>query len=190
MKRLPPAKRNQLIGVLVATASLICAVYFLLINPQNTKNHELATAISKETLKLQQYKTTIKQMDATSATLADLSRQLNHSEEDVASGDVYAWAFETLRRFKSNYRVEIPTIGQPVTGDCDLVGNFPYKQIRFSLNGTAYYHDLGKFVAEFENQFPHCRVLNLSADPVNGGSAGSERLTFRMEVVALVKPTN
>ena len=190
MKRLPPAKRNQLIGVLLATAGLISLVYFLLINPQDVKNRDLAASINKESARLQQMKAAIKQMDTSSNTLAEVSLQLTRAEGDVASGDLYAWTYDTVRRFKANYRVDIPTIGQPVQGECDLIGNFPYKQIRVTLAGTAYYHDLGKFVADFENKFPHCRVVNLSAEPADAGTDGSERLSFHMDIVALVKPNS
>jgi hypothetical protein len=86
--------------------------------------------------------------------------------------------------------VDIPTPGQPIQGDCDLFANFPYKQIHFSLIGTAYYHDLGKFIADFENKFPHCRVVNLAADATGTGPGGGEKLNFRMDIAALVKPTN
>jgi Tfp pilus assembly protein PilO len=188
MKRLPPAKRNQLLVVIFATLALIGLVYFLLINPQNERNRALASSIGHETAQLQQIKTTIKQMEATTSALADLTQQLNHAEQDVASGDLYAWTYDTIRRFKATYHVDIPTIGQPASGECDLIGNFPYKQIRFSLTGLAYYHDLGKFVTDFENRFPHCRVLNLTADPAGNTPAAGERLNFRMDIVALVKP--
>lgn len=190
MKRLPAAKRNQLIGVILATIGLICLVYFLLIQPQNQKNENLARKISEETLKLKQYKDAIQQMDATTAALADLGQQLSRAEDDVASGDLYAWTYDTMRRFKAAYHVDIPTAGQPTVGDCDLINNFPYKQIRFSLIGTAYYHDLGKFVSDFENRFPHCRVLNFAVDATGAGPGGGEKLNFRMDIAALVKPTN
>jgi Tfp pilus assembly protein PilO len=190
MKRLPPAKRNQLIVVIIATAGLIGLVYFLLIRPQNEQNFSIGTNIKSEQLNLQQIKTTIKQMDATSKALADLTQQLSYAEQDVAVGDLSAWTYDTLRRFKAGYRVDIPTIGQPAQGECDLIANFPYKQIRFSINGTAYYHDWGKFVADFENKFPHCRVLNLQADPAGTAATGGERLNFRMDIIALVKPNN
>lgn len=188
MKRLSPAKRNQFIVVVLATIGLICLVYFLLINPQNEKNLALANSIVTETSRLQEYKTSIQQMEKTTAELAELNQQLSVAEQDIASGDLYAWTVDTFRRFKTGYKVEIPTIGQPTSGDCDLISNFPYKQIRFSLTGTAYYHDLGKFIADFENKLPHCRVVNLAIDPVNGGANGGERLNFRMDIVALVKP--
>jgi hypothetical protein len=85
--------------------------------------------------------------------------------------------------------VDIPNVGQPSAGDCELLGGFPYKQIRFSLSGSAYYHDLGKFVADFENKFVHCRVVNLSLEP-SGEPAAGEKLNFKMDVIALVKPNN
>jgi Tfp pilus assembly protein PilO len=191
MKRLPPIKRNQLIGVVLGTLGLISLVYFLLISPQNDKNRALANSIGSETVRLQQMKDTIKQMQATASALADLTQQLNHAEEDVASGDLYAWTYDTIRRYKTNYHVDIPTTGQPsLPADCDLIANFPYKQIRFTLAGTAYYHDLGKFISDFENKFPHCRVLNVSADPAANGPNGGEKLNFKMDIVALVKPTS
>jgi hypothetical protein len=189
MKRLPPAKRNQLIGVIIATAVLICGVYFFMISPQNAKNRDLGVQIGTENARLQQYKTatTTNQMTAAAAALADVSDQLERAESDVASGDLYAWTVATMQHFKEGYHnVDIPEFGQPVQSDCDLIGNFPYKQIRFAANGTAYYHDLGKFVADFENKFPHCRIVNFSADPVGG----SEKLNFKMDIVALVRPSN
>jgi hypothetical protein len=190
MKRLPPAKQKQLIGVIVATLGLIFAVYFLLIGPQNQKNKDLAVNISNETAKLQQYQTIIKQMDEATSRLAEFNQQLSHAEEDVASGDLYAWTIDTVQRFKATYHVDIPTIGQPGQSDCDLLGDFPYKQIRFTLSGTAYYHDLGKFISDFENKFAHCRVVNFAADPMGFSPASGERLNFRMDIVALVKPNN
>lgn len=190
MKRLPPAKRNQLIGVIVATLGLICLVYFILISPQNEKNHDLAEKIGQETTRLAQYKAAITNMDATTSALADLNQQLADAEGDIASGDLYAWSYDKIRAFKAGYRVDIPNIGQPSQGECDLMGNFPYKQISFSLSGTGYYHDLGKFVSDFENKFTHCRVVNLQADPVGENTVAGEKLNFRMQIIALVKPNN
>jgi hypothetical protein len=190
MKRLPTAKRNQLIGVIVATLALIFAVYFLLISPQNAKNRDLAVKIGDETHKLQSYESAIKQMAVTKNDLDELTRQLGHAEEDVASGDLYAWTYDKLRAFKAGYHVDIPSVGQPSQSDCDLISDFPYKQIKFSLSGTAYYHDLGKFISDFENKFTHCRVVNLTANPANEGPSGGEKLNFRMDVIALVKPNN
>jgi hypothetical protein len=173
----------------LATFVLIGAVYFLLILPQNDENNRLATDTAKQLTELQKIKASIKQRDATDAALREIADQLNGAEEDVATGDVYAWIFDTLRRFKSS--VEIPSITQPILSDEDMIPGFPYKQLKVTLVGTAYYHDLGKFVADFENNFPHMRLVNLSLDPANTISTGpTEKLNFRVDVVALVKPNS
>ncbi|HTQ49209.1 MAG TPA: GspMb/PilO family protein, partial [Candidatus Acidoferrales bacterium] len=67
---------------------------------------------------------------------------------------------------------------------------FPFKEIRVTISGTAYYHELGKFLADFENSFPHIRVVNLALEPVNATEAGNEKLSFRMDIIALVKPNS
>src|SRR5665213_553466 len=188
MKRLPAAKRNQLIIVVVVTAALIGLVYFLLIGPQKKKNEQIASDIKAAQNDLQQKEDVIKKGEATSSKLTDVSLQLNHAEEDLASGDAYTWAYDLIRRFKAGYHVDIPNVSQPTVGEVDLIPNFPYKQVKFSINGTAYYHDLGKFVAGFENTFPHMRLVNLSIEPAGTVANASEELNFRIDVIALVKP--
>jgi len=63
------------------------------------------------------------------------------------------------------------------------------------VRGTAYYHDLGKFIADFENAFPYVRLLNLEMEPVGLPSPASnpeeqEKLSFKMDIVTLIKPTS
>jgi len=75
-------------------------------------------------------------------------------------------------------------------GDVDVLPQFPYRQIKVNISGTAYYHDLGKFIADFENTFPHIRVVNLTVEPLNITGLGNEKLSFRMDIVALAKPNS
>ncbi len=188
MKRLSPDKRNQLVMVLLVTGALISAVYFLLISPQNAENHKLINQTNDRRSDLAKYKKFINEAETTSNQLVSVSAQLSSTEHDIASGDVYAWTYDTIRRFKTSYHLNIPTIGQPALSDVDLVAKFPYKQVRLSLTGTGYYHDLGKFVADFENEFPHMRLVDLTIQTTADPNSASEELSFRMDVIALVKP--
>ena len=185
MKRLSPDSRNKLIMVIVGTLALIGVVYFFLIGPQNDENCKLATKTRSEQDHLEQIKTLIKQTDATSEKTADMARVLSRAEEDCAFGDLYAWTVDTIRKFKANRHLDITTIGQPAESDVDFLPNLPYKQIKFQIAGTGYFHDIGRFVADLENKYPHMRVLNLNLD---AGDGTSEKLSFRMDIVALVKP--
>ena len=107
----------------------------------------------------------------------------------MAPGDPVSWLFGKIQVFKLPYKVEIPQISAP--GDTkDFLGKFPYKQAAFSVGGTAYFHDLGKFIADFENHFPYFRIVNLDLTPAAGAAeSDKEKLTFNFQIVTLVKPS-
>ncbi len=190
MKHLTPVKRNQLIMVGLATLAVLGGLYSLLIFPQTTKNTEMAGQNTAAKAKLELQQTSIKQAETIASEVTGSALKLERAEQDIATGDVYQWMFDLLRRFKVAYNLDIPNISQPLGSKMDLLADFPYEQIKVTLNGTGYFHDLGKFIADFENTYPHMRVVNLSIEPAAGapGSALAERVTFRFDLVALVKP--
>jgi Tfp pilus assembly protein PilO len=190
MKRISPAKRNQLILAIVGTLAALGVVYFFLIYPQTEENQKLEAGISKSKSNLEQITKAIKQADANKKNAETISEELAQAETDLATGDLFIWTYDTFRQFKSSYHLDIPTIGQPVTAEVELIPNFPYKQIKFTLAGTGFYHDIGKFIADLENNFPHIRVVNLIMEPNYNAGAGQEKLSFRMEIMALVKPNS
>jgi len=188
MNNLFKEKTNQLIIVAAGTAALLAVIIFGLIRSQYHSLSQIKNDTSAAQTQLQNVTDTIKRSDTVEAELIDASYNLSQGEQDMASGDIYAWTYDTIRRFKAQYKdVDIPQIGQPEIGDVDLLPNFPYKQVKFVVSGTAYYHDLGKFVADFENSFPHIRLINLTLQPAG---AGNEKLSFSMDIIALVKPNS
>jgi hypothetical protein len=185
MKWLPREKRNPFIIVVLITATVLALICFGLIHSQNTTLSQVADSRKTAGNKLQEIERTIKNSDLTAHELDDVTYSLTRAEEDMATDDYNSWTYNTMSLFKKQYKVEIPEIGHPDPEDVNLLPNFPYKQIRFSINGTAYFHDIGKFVSDFENDFPHARMINLIIEPAG---SESERLSFRMEIIALVKP--
>ena len=188
MKRLTPDKRNKLVLVIMATLAVIGLVYFFLIAPQKEQNQKLAVETATDLAKLQLIKTSVKQADITANKVEEITQRLSHAEEDSATGDFFAWTYDTIRQFKINRHVDITSIGQPVLADVEMLPNFPYKQIKFQIIGTGYYHDIGKFIADLENKFPHMRVVNLTMDTASNTESSNEKLAFRIEIAALVKP--
>jgi Tfp pilus assembly protein PilO len=190
LRKLPKEKRDKLIMVVLGTLVLVAALYFLLINRQNRNLAQLAH--KKTTLQASQRRVldAIHRAGEIETDLAAARKALTEAEADIASGDLYAWVVNWLRQFKSGYKVEIPQINPlgPVT-DVNLVPNFPYKQTLLTVTGTTHFHDLGRFLADLENQFPHVRILNLTLDAnAPSSSADPELLSFRMDIVTLVKP--
>ena len=187
MKRLSKEKRNQLVIVVIITGAILALIGFGLIRSQYASLSKIATDKKAADSQLQNIKNAIKNVNAIASELIEVTNSLARAEGDMASGDVYSWTYDTIRHFKQQYRVEIPEIGHPTIGNVDLLPSFPYKQIQFTINGTAYYHNLGKFIADFENNFPHSRMVRLAIEP---GGDNAEKLSFRMEIITLMKPTS
>ena len=110
----------------------------------------------------------------------------------MASGDMYAWVIQTVGRFGAERKVEIPQFSREVMTEVGILPKFPYKAAVFNVRGVAYFHDLGKFLADFENSFPFARIQNIELEPAGNSAAtatsDSEKLSFRMEIVTLINP--
>jgi hypothetical protein len=189
MNKLPKEKRDRLILVILGTVGLLFLITFVLIRPQYDSIDQIRNQTVTTRNKLEAMLKDIKNMRNPEDKSSEYAYAVSKAEEDMATGDPFSWTFDTLRNFKAHYKVEIPTIGQPsALSDVDFLPKFPYKQFKVSIAGTAYYHDLGKFIADFENTFPHIRITNLTVDTGGVTTEGGEKLAFRMEIVALVKP--
>jgi hypothetical protein len=192
MNQLSKEKRKQLVLVLLLTCGALVGLWFGLVNAQKKSLAGLAQNTKAAERKLQMVKQTIEDAEVIEAQLLEASNRLARAENTMASGDLYAWAINTLKQFKLPYHVEIPQFSQ-VDGpkDMSMLPSFPYKQASMTVSGTAQFNDFGRFIADFENEFPYVRVLNLTLEPVSAMiPTDRERLSFKLEVAALVKPTN
>jgi hypothetical protein len=189
MNSLSKEKRNQLVLVALMTGGLLVGLWFGLIRFQKESLAVLAQSKTSSEQKLEQVRQAIEASDLIETQLTEVQQRLGKIESTMANGDLYSWTINTLRQFKPGYKVEIPQYSQ-IDGpkEMNMLAGFPYKQANMTISGTAFYADLGKFVADFENQFPYMRILNLSLEPVPAlVGSDKEKLAFRMEIAALVK---
>jgi Tfp pilus assembly protein PilO len=188
-KKLPKEKRDHLILVVLVTAAILGGLGFGLIRAQYESLKRIRTTERKAAADLQTMKNTINRAEQIEIELGEVSRALASLEEGMASGDPYSWAIDMVRRFRVAHRVDVPVISQPVVSENTLLPDFPYKQASFALSGTGFYHDIGRFIADFENQFPEIRIVNLRLNPVASlVNEEKEKLEFKMDIVALMRP--
>jgi Tfp pilus assembly protein PilO len=188
--KLPKEKQTQLIAVILFTLAGISGLWFTLLKPQYDKLDKLGQSKIAAQAKLQQAKDTIKNAPRLESDLAEASKMLAEAESDVASGDLYLWTINVVRKYKAGYSVDIPQFGQlGAVQDTTLLPSFQYKQTTMTIAGTGHFSDVGRFVADFENRFPHIRIQNLSLE-LNAvpSSDDPETLAFKMDLVMLVKP--
>ena len=189
--KLPKEKRQHLILVILITLITLGGLGYGLIKHQYENLSALANKQDAARQKLKKIEDAIKHAGQIETDLVGESEALATQEAGMASGDLYLWAINTLKQFKAPYKVDLPLVSPPsAPSDVNLLPRFPYKQATVTVGGTAYYHDLGRFIADMENEFPHLRVANLNLE-LNPSPAPGERekLSFKMDIVTLIKST-
>jgi Tfp pilus assembly protein PilO len=189
MSRLTKEKRNQLVLVSLLGLGLLAGFWFGVIRFQQEAIQNLDVRKKTAESKVKQVREANKNSDEIETQLAEVGKMLEIQEEDMAPEDNwYAWVVDSIRKFKLRYKVDIPQYVPGAAAEMNLLPKFPYKQVTVTVSGTAHYHDLGKFVADFENQFPNSRILNLDLQPASeSGSDEREKLHFKMDIVSLIK---
>ena len=192
MKHLPKEKRDRLLLVGVGTVVCLVGIWYGLIRAQQSGLDRIVRTISENETKLGTAERLITSTVQLQEQLADVTRRLEGVESSMASGDMYSWVIQTVSKFRADRKVDIPQFSREVATEVGLLPAFPYKAVLFNLRGTAYFQDLGVFLADFENEFPYLRVQNLELEPAANSNATNvgenEKLSFRMELVALVHP--
>lgn len=195
IKALSAEKKQHLIAVGMGTVMALAVVYFLLISPAQEALKKLGAQIAEAEKKYADADRLVKRIQAVHDEYDHLNEHLNGIEVGMVTGDMVQWIRSTELKFRQAalYKVEIPNFPFRGQGEMAMIPEFPYKAATYSFTGTAYYHDLGKYLADWENQFPYMRVLSLDLGPedaagVNSASDEREKLSFNFEVSALVKP--
>ena len=194
MKNLPKEKRDRLLLIGVGTLVCLVVVWYGLVRSQRASLDTISKTIAEHRSKLVSAERLVTSTAQLQDELRNTTRRLKEIEEGMASGDMYSWVIQTVSNFRAERKVNIPQFSREVHTDVGILPNFPYKAVLFNVRGTAYFHDLGQFLADFENTFPYLRVQNLELNPAANSSAfgageTNEKLNFVMEIVALVNPT-
>lgn len=190
MNKLSKEKKSHLALVTLVVVAVAAGLWLGLLSPQKKNIQSINTKVKELEGKVHQVESAIKSADRIEAQLSDAAARLDDLEKEMASGDLYSWMINLMRQFKLPHKaVDIPQFSQIVEGEMTMLPRFPYRQVTLGMGGTACYHDLGNFIADFENRFPHMRIQNLDIEPASSVSADEkERLSFKMNVIALVKP--
>jgi Tfp pilus assembly protein PilO len=196
MKNLPKEKRDRIILIAVGTLAVLAGLYLGVITAQKKGIANLAKKQFEEENRIQNAQRLVNATTDIKDKLEVTRNRLQVIETSMASGDMYSWLIQTVNSFKESggYKVEIPQFSRETPTEAGVLAKFPYSAVAFNLRGTAHYHDLGRFIADFENTFPYMRLQNLEIEPQSAsaanGPAEPEKVSFKLEVVALVKPVN
>lgn len=192
--KLTKEKRDHLILTGIGTVAVISGLWFGFISGQKSKIVGLDTQISETETKLGKAKTAVSYHESVLKEVEELKARLQKKEETfVSSTDIYASTVQAVNQVRQKHpAVVIKDHTRPVEEKFNLLPDFPYRAAVFTVMGEAFYHDFGRFLADFENQLPHMRLQRLKLTP---GTASltpiPEKLTFEMEVITVInKPSS
>ena len=190
MNKLSKDKKQQLILVCVGAAAALGLIWWQGILPLQDRNSKFAAKIIESRQKEADASKLVKATPQIREELEALSTKLALVEDRMVSGDTNVWIRTAIIGFKSTgaYRVEIPQFSTADGVKVGVLPEFPYDAAKYRITGSAYYHNLGRFLADLENYFPYARVQNLELYPADASAEDREKLNFSMEIVALIKP--
>lgn len=195
MNKISKTKKQQIVLVLLGTAVVVASLWYMVIQNQYTS----LESVQKKTLdmkeKVAKAESLLKKAEEIEVDLEEDTKELAALEGGMASGDIYLWIINTINQFNNTRRITFLDFQREILGEVGSLPKFPYKAAIFPVKGVGYYHDIGRFLADFENSFPHVRVQNLELLPNDkggekSGGEGAEKLNFKFEIVTLVKPNS
>ncbi len=190
IKKISRQKQIHLALVAAVTVGVIAALWIFVIGAQKAHIRESARLCEGVEAEKGKERRIIKGAGVLMEELQAATNHLGAIEGSMPSGDLYSWIVGAIKQFNvPSYHVVINQVGSPDVADMRLIPGFPYTQVTVNVNGSAHYQELGKFIADLENQFPQLRIQNLSLDPSHSQLPQEhESLFFHMEVISLVKP--
>src|SRR5947208_9528225 len=106
--KLPKEKKQHLVLIGMITVGALGGLGWGLIKTQYDYLGRLAAKKVATQKKLTQVEQAVKRAKQIGDELATTRTLLTEQERDIAEGDLYSWVINTLRRFKGDYKVEIP----------------------------------------------------------------------------------
>jgi hypothetical protein len=195
MNNLPKAKRDHLILVAIATVAIIAALLLFVGESQRAELKRTHLKTESTRGKLSQADKLAREEPQILERLQKVTADLSTREATLApEHDTYAWLLQSLAQFLSLHRgagVTAAGISQPEIGEATLIPKFAYKTATFHVKANGFFHDLGRFIADLESEFPYVRVQNVEMQ--RGGSSGSnghpEKLAATFDIVMLMQPS-
>lgn len=195
MTKLSKEKRDRLIMVIVGSLVIAIGIWYGFIRTRSNQLKESGSKLAAAQDKLERAKSRIKQAEQMETAREEATRRLRVYEDGMAPGDLLSWSYVLLDKARAGQEIEVIEVTRPQTNEVGVLPAFPYTATTFSVRGRADYHDFGKFLADFENRFPYFRAQNLTLGTASESGpetattrGGREKLHFKMDIVALVKP--
>lgn len=211
MNKLSREKRNQLLGIAAGVVVLCGVLWYFVVSSLNENLAKARVSVEDLQTKIEKAQRLIKRRAAIETDLAGLTNLLAQAEVEMIPVEQLngkKWLLDKLNHFtKDRYDVTLMNLSNdPLIGKQFLIlPKFDYSAAVYNVEVRTFFHEYGRFLADFENSFPYLRIQSLQMWPLatplaaTGPSAdvpeelmngeGREQLRISMRIVVLFKPT-
>lgn len=188
MNNLTKEKKQQLAVVAIFTAVILVCILIYGVNDQKKRRAESYKKAGETKERIAKAEKLLKQKDEIQDRLDQYEKELASREAGLPNfGGAFQWMINTVNEYikppspLSNFNIPLVPASP---SDVLIIPKFDYKAAVYGVTLTGYYLDFGKFLADFENDWPYLRVQNLRMEPASA-VPGDEKLNFQFEIVSL-----
>ncbi|MGD0412173.1 MAG: hypothetical protein ABSC18_10765 [Verrucomicrobiota bacterium] len=198
MIKITKTQRDQLIGVAAGAVAVMAALWYFVILAQGKELAVTQANCVKMRTKIKDASAEVSRAEKIGLELTNCMQQLSRREATFAPArEPYTWMVGLMGDFAvppkevHHYKtVSISDVKPPDISERGVIGDFPYKWARFHITGEGHYHDFGKFIANFENNFPYFAIQNLDIFvPDIRQSRDPDMLAYSFDVVTPQLPS-
>ena len=210
MNKLSTEKRNRLI-IIAASALAICAtLWFLVIRSQNENLRKRLESVEDVKTKIEKAQRLVRRRALIEEELAQLRQEFAQAEAEMIPVEQLTgnkWLADKLRNFiKDRYDLSLLNLSNDalIGKQFLLLPKLDYSGAAYNVELSGFFHEFGKFLADFENRFPYLRIQELRMWPLATPLAATgpaadvpeelldsearEQLRISMKVIILFKP--
>jgi hypothetical protein len=208
MNKLSKEKRDRIILILIGGAGLAAGIWYFILGSQSAALADYRDRIERAQDRLVKAERLTRRDLQIQTSLKELREKIAGAEGQMVPSDEVAgkkWFLDQLNAFIQNrYDVALRNLSDPMVGkQYLLLPGMTYSAAAYNVELHGYYHEFGRFLADFENSFPYLSIQNLQINPMGaqaisvdrpefgaGDSDEREKLIVRMTVVLLFRPGN
>jgi hypothetical protein len=203
--KLSKDKRDRVVLTCLAAVGVAGALYTFVLGAQKDTLATLDRQLLAARDKLGKAERLIQHRPILEADYQSTKTVLTAREEHMSpEGQYYYWFLKLIEQFREDERLAPEFImditPQPEFIEAGLVPNFPFKAASFGLRLNGRFHDVGRFIANLENEFPYFRIQNIKMVPQKApfpgvaspkqpviGSGTTDSIIVELRVVTLIR---
>lgn len=178
MSKLSKEKRDKLILVCLLFIGALGVLYTFVLGAQRDKLSTYENQLASVRDKLSKAERLMKSGPIVESNLAENSKKLELMQKDMAPQGAYYWFLKLLEEFRTREGLDqnfLADLRQPEATDPGLLPKFPYRALTTGVRTSGKFHDIGRFIADFENAFPYMRVEQIRLQPQTEGQGRRAR---------------